>query len=177
MAKHWCHNFYSAPFQISVALFFLWQTLGPSVMAGFFVMILMIPLNTVATAKSRKLQQNQMKEKDQRVKMMNEILQGIKVVCFDQLTNLKFFLYKNGPFPTSFQFNFVFSNKHYNFYNTKYEKCPFNILCWYLNLQPSEHESPLITTRQGLPPSNLKYLLTKMIPIQALGMGTIRRHL
>ena len=50
MAKHWCHNFYSAPFQISVALFFLWQTLGPSVMAGFFVMILMIPLNTVATA-------------------------------------------------------------------------------------------------------------------------------
>ena len=71
-------------------------------MAGFFVMILMIPLNTVATAKSRKLQQNQMKEKDQRVKMMNEILQGIKVVCFDQLTNLKFFLYKNGPFPTSF---------------------------------------------------------------------------
>ena len=96
MAKHWCHNFYSAPFQISVALFFLWQTLGPSVMAGFFVMILMIPLNTVATAKSRKLQQNQMKEKDQRVKMMNEILQGIKVVCFDQLTNLKFFYIKMG---------------------------------------------------------------------------------
>ena len=57
----------------------LWKTLGPSVMAGFFVMILLIPLNGVIAAKSRKLQQKQMKEKDQRVKMMNEILQGIKV--------------------------------------------------------------------------------------------------
>ena len=72
-------SFVSAPFQICVALFLLWKTLGPSVMAGFFVMILLIPLNGVIAAKSRKLQQKQMKEKDQRVKMMNEILQGIKV--------------------------------------------------------------------------------------------------
>jgi ABC-type multidrug transport system fused ATPase/permease subunit len=62
-----------------VALYLLWKTLGPSVLAGFFVMILLIPLNGVIAAKSRKLQQKQMKEKDQRVKMMNEILQGIKV--------------------------------------------------------------------------------------------------
>ena len=54
-------------------------------MAGFFVMILLIPLNGVIAAKSRKLQQSQMKEKDQRVKMMNEILQGIKVFIFLEL--------------------------------------------------------------------------------------------
>jgi ATP-binding cassette subfamily C (CFTR/MRP) protein 1 len=72
----------SAPFQIAVALYLLWKTLGPSVLAGFFVMILLIPLNGVIAAKSRKLQQKQMKEKDQRVKMMNEILQGIKVSFF-----------------------------------------------------------------------------------------------
>jgi hypothetical protein len=65
-----------------VALYLLWKTLGPSVLAGFFVMILLIPLNGVIAAKSRKLQQKQMKEKDQRVKMMNEILQGIKVSFF-----------------------------------------------------------------------------------------------
>jgi ATP-binding cassette subfamily C (CFTR/MRP) protein 1 len=62
-----------------VALFLLWQTLGPSVLAGFFVMILLIPLNGMIASKSRMLQQKQMKEKDQRVKMMNEILQGMKV--------------------------------------------------------------------------------------------------
>ena len=76
-----------------MALFLLWKTLGPSVMAGFFVMILLIPLNGVIAAKSRKLQQKQMKEKDQRVKMMNEILQGIKVSLnsghVDDLEHLK----------------------------------------------------------------------------------------
>jgi len=69
---------WSAPFQIGVALFLLWQTLGPSVLAGFFVMILLIPLNGMIASKSRMLQQKQMKEKDQRVKMMNEILQGMR---------------------------------------------------------------------------------------------------
>ena len=32
------------------------------------------------------------------------------------------------------------------------EKCPSSIWCWYLNPQPSGHESPLITTRPRLPP-------------------------
>jgi hypothetical protein len=67
--------------------------LGPSVLAGFFVMILLIPLNGVIAAKSRKLQQKQMKEKDQRVKMMNEILQGIKVSFF--ISTQQLFLLEN----------------------------------------------------------------------------------
>ena len=70
---------FSAPLQIFVSLYLLWQTLGPSVLAGFFVMILLIPANIIIAAKTRQLQAKQMKEKDQRVKMMNEILQGIKV--------------------------------------------------------------------------------------------------
>ena len=36
---------WSAPLQIVVSLAMLWQILGPSVLAGFTVMILMIPLN------------------------------------------------------------------------------------------------------------------------------------
>jgi hypothetical protein len=48
------------------------------VLAGFLVMICLIPLNICIAAKTRQLQAKQMKEKDQRVKMMNEILQGIK---------------------------------------------------------------------------------------------------
>jgi hypothetical protein len=39
----------------------------------------MIPLNIAMANQSKKLQMKQMKEKDHRVKMMSEILQGIKV--------------------------------------------------------------------------------------------------
>ena len=34
----------------------------------------------------------------------------------------------------------------------KCEKCPSSIQGWGSNPQPSEHESPPITTRPGLPP-------------------------
>lgn len=71
---------WSAPLQIGVALYFLWNVLGPSVMAGFGAMLLMIPLNGWMANVTRKFQVKQMLEKDGRVKLMNEILSGIKVL-------------------------------------------------------------------------------------------------
>lgn len=71
---------WTAPLQIAVALYFLWGVLGPSVMAGFGSMILMIPINGWMANMSRKFQVKQMLEKDGRVKLMNEILSGIKVL-------------------------------------------------------------------------------------------------
>lgn len=71
---------WSAPLQIAGAIFFLWQQLGPSVLAGLLVMILLVPLNGMIAAKSRQYQILQMKHKDQRVKVMNEILQGMKIL-------------------------------------------------------------------------------------------------
>ena len=70
---------WSAPFQIILCVVFLWNILGPSVLAGILVMILLIPLNAFIATKLKALQVQQMKEKDNRVKMMSEILQGIKV--------------------------------------------------------------------------------------------------
>lgn len=70
---------WSSPLQIAGAIFFLWLQLGPSVLVGLLVMVLLIPVNGAVAAKSRQFQMRQMKEKDQRVKMMNEILQGMKV--------------------------------------------------------------------------------------------------
>jgi len=70
---------WSAPFQIGLSLYFLWTTLGPSVLAGLVVMILLIPINAVVTRKVQQLQIKQMKNKDKRIKLMNEILSGIKV--------------------------------------------------------------------------------------------------
>ncbi|XP_041829097.1 ATP-binding cassette sub-family C member 3 isoform X2 [Melanotaenia boesemani] len=71
---------WSAPLQIMLALFFLWQNLGPSVLAGVAVMIMLIPFNAVIAMKTRAYQVEQMQYKDARIKLMNEILNGIKVL-------------------------------------------------------------------------------------------------
>ncbi|XP_073399008.1 multidrug resistance-associated protein 1 [Dendrobates tinctorius] len=71
---------WSAPLQVIFALYLLWQILGPSVLAGVAVMILLVPVNAVIAMKSKKYQVVQMKCKDNRIKLMNEILNGIKVL-------------------------------------------------------------------------------------------------
>nr|KAG5713488.1 hypothetical protein BaRGS_025036 [Batillaria attramentaria] len=74
------HTIWSGPFQICVSLYFLWQTLGPSVLAGVGVMVLLIPINALIAHKTRQLQVKQMTLKDSRIKLMNEVLNGIKVL-------------------------------------------------------------------------------------------------
>uniref|UniRef100_UPI00398E4C36 multidrug resistance-associated protein 1 n=1 Tax=Pristiophorus japonicus TaxID=55135 RepID=UPI00398E4C36 len=71
---------WSAPLQVILAMYFLWQNLGPSVLAGVAVMILLVPINGVIAMKTKNLQVTQMKEKDNRIKLMNEILNGIRVL-------------------------------------------------------------------------------------------------
>ena len=71
---------WSAPLQIVLSLYFLWKYLGPSVLAGLAVMIILIPVNALLAGKVRNLQIKQMKNKDERVKLMNEVLSGIKVL-------------------------------------------------------------------------------------------------
>ncbi|XP_033886772.3 multidrug resistance-associated protein 1-like isoform X3 [Acipenser ruthenus] len=71
---------WSAPLQVVLALYFLWQNLGPSVLAGVAVMILMVPVNAVIAMKTKTYQVAQMKNKDNRIKLMNEVLNGMKVL-------------------------------------------------------------------------------------------------
>ncbi|KAM3597276.1 uncharacterized protein V6R79_002334 [Siganus canaliculatus] len=71
---------WSAPLQVVLALYFLWQTLGPSVLAGVAVMVLMVPVNAVIAMKTKTYQVAQMTNKDNRIKLMNEMLNGIKVL-------------------------------------------------------------------------------------------------
>uniref|UniRef100_A0A8B9CRZ8 Multidrug resistance-associated protein 1 n=1 Tax=Anser brachyrhynchus TaxID=132585 RepID=A0A8B9CRZ8_9AVES len=71
---------WSAPLQVILALYLLWQNLGPSVLAGVAVMILLVPINAVMAMKTKTYQKAQMKSKDNRIKLMNEILNGIKVL-------------------------------------------------------------------------------------------------
>lgn len=74
------HMLWSAPFQIALSLYFLYDIMGASVFAGLGVMILLIPVNTVIAKWQRKYSQIQMKLKDERIKNMNEVIGGIKVL-------------------------------------------------------------------------------------------------
>lgn len=70
---------WSAPMQVGIAMYMLWQILGPSSMAGLAFMVLLIPINSFVASKMEKAQDLQMETKDKRVKLLNEILSGIKV--------------------------------------------------------------------------------------------------
>ncbi|KAK8759791.1 hypothetical protein V5799_028949 [Amblyomma americanum] len=47
---------WSAPYQIALALYFLWQQLGVAVLSGLSVIVLMVPINASLAAYSKKLQ-------------------------------------------------------------------------------------------------------------------------
>uniref|UniRef100_A0A803TJQ8 ATP binding cassette subfamily C member 2 n=1 Tax=Anolis carolinensis TaxID=28377 RepID=A0A803TJQ8_ANOCA len=74
------HQLWSAPVQIVLSILFLWLELGPSVFAGVGVMLLLIPINAVLVAKARAIQVKNMNYKDERMKIMNEIFNGIKIL-------------------------------------------------------------------------------------------------
>ncbi|XP_007235404.3 multidrug resistance-associated protein 1 isoform X2 [Astyanax mexicanus] len=71
-----------APIEIGLCLFFLWQRLGPSALAGITTVILIFPLNGLIAKMRSKLQEVQMKYMDGRIKLMTEILSGIKILKF-----------------------------------------------------------------------------------------------
>lgn len=50
------HLLWSCPLQIILSIVFLWLELGPSVLAGLGVMVLMVPINGLLATKARKFQ-------------------------------------------------------------------------------------------------------------------------
>lgn len=50
------HLLWSCPLQIIISIIFLWIELGPSVLAGLLVMVLMVPINGLLATKSRTFQ-------------------------------------------------------------------------------------------------------------------------
>ena len=58
----------------------MYKELGYSIFAGIGIMIVAIPINGAIAMVSRKLQLRQMKNKDNRIKTLNELLSGIKII-------------------------------------------------------------------------------------------------
>eukprot|EP00123_Amoebidium_parasiticum_P018424 comp24199_c0_seq1/m.44437 comp24199_c0_seq1/g.44437 ORF comp24199_c0_seq1/g.44437 comp24199_c0_seq1/m.44437 type:complete len:1466 (-) comp24199_c0_seq1:528-4925(-) len=71
---------WSGPFQIALALYFLYDCMGPAIFAGVGVMVVLLPLNAVVANFMSKLQKSLMKKKDERMVVVNETMGGIKVI-------------------------------------------------------------------------------------------------
>ncbi|XP_003727446.1 multidrug resistance-associated protein 7 [Strongylocentrotus purpuratus] len=76
------HAFWSLPFEVAVALYLLYQQVGVSFLAGLAFAILLMPLTKCLMERIQKLNTDMMKQKDGRVKIMNEVLNGIRVIKF-----------------------------------------------------------------------------------------------
>ncbi|KAH9589496.1 Multidrug resistance-associated protein 1, variant 2 [Schistosoma haematobium] len=71
---------WSGPFQITIAMVFLWRELGPSVLAGVGVLLLLLPLNVLVARRSKIFQEKKSSCADSRIKFINELMNGIRVL-------------------------------------------------------------------------------------------------
>ncbi|XP_008047221.1 multidrug resistance-associated protein 1-like, partial [Carlito syrichta] len=71
---------WSAPFQILMAVFLLWQELGSAVLAGVAVLVFVIPIDALVAIRAKKLKKSQKEKSDKQIKLLKEILYGIKIL-------------------------------------------------------------------------------------------------
>ncbi|XP_038071457.1 multidrug resistance-associated protein 7-like [Patiria miniata] len=76
------HELWSLPVKIAVSLFFLHQQLGLAFLTGVAFTLLLIAMTKWLTVKIQKYFEDLMKHKDGRIKVMSEILYGIRVIKF-----------------------------------------------------------------------------------------------
>jgi ABC-type multidrug transport system fused ATPase/permease subunit len=76
------HALWYSFYQIGWALFFLWQQLHVSSLTGIAIIIVFIPITNAITRYLKSLQKRISSIRDERVKLTNEIFQGIKIIKF-----------------------------------------------------------------------------------------------
>ncbi|CAL1536758.1 unnamed protein product [Lymnaea stagnalis] len=72
-----CHT---TPIQVIVSILIIYLLIGPAVLVGFLVVIILMPLSIWIATKQSDLLKDNLKFKDTRIRMMNEILNGIKAL-------------------------------------------------------------------------------------------------
>ncbi|GFO38360.1 multidrug resistance-associated protein 1-like [Plakobranchus ocellatus] len=70
----------SWPVQVSIAVYLLYDVLGVASLAGIVTLVLLIPTNVYTSTLLKRIQARQLTLKDQRIKLINEMLNGIKVI-------------------------------------------------------------------------------------------------
>uniref|UniRef100_A0A8C7F6Y1 ATP-binding cassette sub-family B member 6 n=1 Tax=Oncorhynchus kisutch TaxID=8019 RepID=A0A8C7F6Y1_ONCKI len=76
------HEVWSLPFQFSIALYLLYLQVGVAFLGGLGVALLLVPLNKVLASKIMENNKHMLTHKDSRVKLMTEVLFGIRVIKF-----------------------------------------------------------------------------------------------
>ncbi|KAL7855132.1 hypothetical protein SRHO_G00173220 [Serrasalmus rhombeus] len=76
------HEVWSLPFQFALALYLLYLQVGVAFLGGLGVAILLVPLNKFLAARILENNKHMLAHKDSRVKLMTEVLFGIRVLKF-----------------------------------------------------------------------------------------------
>ncbi|KAF9555967.1 multidrug resistance-associated ABC transporter [Agrocybe pediades] len=76
------YNVYSAPLEIMIASTFLYQLLGLSAFAGFFVLLVGWPFINYLTRRSVRIQKELLAQRDKRMTVVNELLSTVKFIKF-----------------------------------------------------------------------------------------------
>lgn len=74
------HAFWSLPVQIVIVLYLLYTQIGLTFVIGLAFAIILIPINKCIASKIGKLSQDMMLYKDERVKLISEIIYGIRTI-------------------------------------------------------------------------------------------------
>ncbi|KAJ1735865.1 hypothetical protein LPJ61_000309 [Coemansia biformis] len=77
---NFAHHLWSSPLQIILALFLLYKTLGWTAFAGVVTMLVSIPTSARLSRSMRAFNKLLMGYRDQRMKVMDEVLSGIKII-------------------------------------------------------------------------------------------------
>ncbi|XP_076880787.1 ATP-binding cassette sub-family C member 10 [Brachyhypopomus gauderio] len=76
------HEVWSLPFQFALALYLLYLQVGVAFLGGLGVALLLVPLNKVLASRILENNKHMLSYKDSRVKLMTEVLFGIRVLKF-----------------------------------------------------------------------------------------------
>jgi ATP-binding cassette, subfamily C (CFTR/MRP), member 1 len=76
------HSIWTAPLFIAVVIYFLIDLVGVAALAGIAFLCVTIPLQGFISFKQMGIQREQMRRTDARIKLVNEILQGMKIVKY-----------------------------------------------------------------------------------------------
>nr|UOU03334.1 ATP-binding cassette subfamily C1-1 [Brachionus rubens] len=76
------HQLWSGPIKVILSSVILWFYLGPAVFAGLGAMAVLVPLNSIFMGHYSKAETRKLKFKDSKMKILNEVLNGIKVIKF-----------------------------------------------------------------------------------------------
>ncbi|XP_042339501.1 ATP-binding cassette sub-family C member 10, partial [Plectropomus leopardus] len=76
------HELWSMPFSICITLYLLYLQVGVAFLGGLAVALLLVPFNKFLASRILSNNQHMLRHKDSRVKLMTEILFGIRVIKF-----------------------------------------------------------------------------------------------